>query len=353
MTPRPSVLIATDDRFAQHEAPSGHPERPERLAAVASAIAERRGELALCAPRAAEPREVLHVHGEAHLRSVEQASRRAPAMLDPDTYVSRRSFEVALLAAGATVDLARAVLRGDARTAFAAVRPPGHHAEATRAMGFCLFNNVAIAARSLVRDDAVDRVLVLDWDVHHGNGTQHTFEDDASVLYFSTHQSPYYPGTGAASEIGVGDAVGTTVNVPLPAGCGDEEYAGVFERVLVPVARCYAPQIVLVSCGFDPHRDDPLASMNVTRAGFLAMARSVRALAEELCGGRVAFVLEGGYAASALFEGTSAVLEALLEQPHPLPDPRARELAPGSPLRAAVARVAAAHRATYPDLLAD
>ncbi|MEZ4216296.1 MAG: histone deacetylase [Myxococcota bacterium] len=347
------VHVAIDARFLDHRTPAGHPERPERLAAVAAACDERSAELRARAPREASAGEILRIHDEAYLRTLESAAARAPAQLDPDTHVSARSHEVALLAAGAAVDVARAVARGEARAGLAAVRPPGHHAEASRAMGFCLLNNVAIAARALQRDEGLDRVLVLDWDVHHGNGTQHAFERDPSVLYVSTHQFPYYPGTGGAGEIGVEEGRGATVNVPLPAGSGDEEYTGVFERVLVPVARCYAPQAILVSCGFDAHRDDPLASMEVTRAGFLAMARIVRSLAEELCGGRIALVLEGGYAESGLREGTSAVLEALLEPARAVPDPRARALPPGSALRAAVARVADAHAATFPELRLD
>lgn len=193
-------------------------------------------------------------------------------------------------------------------------------------MGFCLFNNIAVAARALQAEAGVERLLILDWDVHHGNGTQHSFEDDPSVLYVSTHQYPYYPGTGSAAEAGRGRGVGATVNIPMPAGCGDDEYVGSFQRILVPVARGFRPDFVLVSCGFDAHHADPLASMRVTGAGFAALAAIVRRLADELCGGRLAFILEGGYALDGIREGTEAVLDALTAPVAPeLPPPIAFE----------------------------
>jgi acetoin utilization deacetylase AcuC-like enzyme len=215
-------------------------------------------------------------------------------------------------------------------------------------MGFCLYNNVAVAARALQAEEGVARVLILDWDVHHGNGTQHTFEDDPSVLYFSTHQFPYYPGTGAFGEAGVGRGAGATVNVPMPAGCGDAEYVGALQRLFAPVARAFRPDLLLVSCGFDAHRDDPLAAMEVSAEGFLAMAAIVRAAADELCGGRVVFALEGGYAPSGLAEGTAAVLEAALR-------PEALVVAPvempaGSLLRRLVDSAVEVHGARFPGL---
>ncbi len=216
-------------------------------------------------------------------------------------------------------------------------------------MGFCLFNNVAIAARALQAEDGLERILILDWDVHHGNGTQHSFEADPTVLYASTHQFPYYPGTGAASEVGRGPGTGFTFNVPLPAGCGDEIYTGVMQRLLVPVTEKFRPELILVSCGFDAHVDDPLAAMQLSAAGFEAMAAIVRALAESVCGGRVAFVLEGGYAASSLYEGTHALLSVLTSaSAPPLPAPVA--LAPGSVLEAVVGRVVQVHGSHHPGL---
>ncbi len=348
VTPRP-VGVVEDPRYREHRAPPGHPERPERLAAVSGAIAARASALEAVAPRAAEDEEILFAHDREHLARVRDAVADAPAQLDADTYVCRESLAVARLAAGAAVDLACAVARGRLRSGFAAVRPPGHHAEPGRAMGFCLFNNVAIAARALQRSEQLDRILIVDWDVHHGNGTQVLFEEDPSVLFFSTHQFPFYPGTGAAGERGRGRGEGETVNVPLPAGCGDAEYEGVFQRLLVPVALRYRPQMILVSAGFDAHREDPLASMEISEDGFRAMAGIVRRLADELCEGRIACVLEGGYAASALREGTGALLDVLLAAEAPALE-AGIEAVPGSNLRRVVDRVVAVHGQRNPGL---
>jgi acetoin utilization deacetylase AcuC-like enzyme len=335
------MALLEDPRFRDHAGPRGHPERPERLVAVATALAARSEALARIAPRPAHDDELLRVHTPGHLRTLRAAGAHAPTQLDPDTYLGARSVEVAELAAGGLIELCRAVARGEAETGHAAVRPPGHHAEADRAMGFCLYNNVAVAARALQAQEGVGRVLILDWDVHHGNGTQHSFEEDPSVLYFSTHQFPYYPGTGAFGEAGVGRGAGTTVNVPMPAGCGDAEYVGALQRLFAPVARAFRPDVVLVSCGFDAHRDDPLAAMDVSGEGFLAMAAIVRAAADELCGGRVVFALEGGYAPSGLAEGTAAVLEAALRAEAPRVAPV--EMAAGSLLRRLVDSVVEVH----------
>ena len=216
-------------------------------------------------------------------------------------------------------------------------------------MGFCIFNNVAIAARALQAEEGLDKLLILDWDVHHGNGTQHSFEQDPSILYISTHQFPHYPGTGNFGEVGVGRGEGTTVNIPLPPGSGDTEMLGALYRVLVPVARRFAPEMILVSCGFDAHRDDPLSSLEVSGQGYLAMTRLVRALADDLCGGRIAFILEGGYAASGLIEGTTALLRGLLE-PTPGALPAVPEIPAGSNLRAIVDGVASAQAAFHPEI---
>lgn len=348
VTPR-AVGVVEDPRYREHRAPAGHPERPERLDAVHEAIAERAHSLVAAPSREAEDGELLLAHGRGHLDEIGTAVARAPAQLDADTYVSPASLQVARLAAGAAVDLADAVVAGRLDAGFAAVRPPGHHAEPGRAMGFCLFNNVAIAARAVQRRHQLDRILVVDWDVHHGNGTQTLFEEDPSVLFFSTHQFPYYPGTGSVGERGRGPGEGETVNVPLPAGCGDVEYVGAFQRLLVPVALRYQPQMILVSAGFDAHRDDPLASMEVTESGYRAMASIVRALADELCAGRVACVLEGGYASRSLREGTGALLDALLAPEAPRPPP-AVDAAPGTTLRAVVDRVVSVHGRRNPGL---
>jgi len=342
-----AIHVVADPRYREHAGPSGHPECPERLAAVGRALDAFGDRLVPVEPREALPEEILRVHSREHLQLLSQLAGRA-VRIDADTYTAPRSYEIALLAAGGVVELARRIARGEARSGLAAVRPPGHHAEAARAMGFCLLNNIAIAARALRADEGLDRVLIVDWDVHHGNGTQHSFEEDPSVLFVSTHQFPFYPGTGDAGEAGRGKGAGATVNLPLPAGCGDEEYLGAFQRVVAPVARAFRPEMILVSCGFDAHRDDPLASMDVTREGFAGMTAVVRALAEECCDGRVLYVLEGGYAPSGLEEGVGAVLEGML-----VPEPALPPAAPlhaGSLLRSVVDRVAAVHGGRVPDL---
>jgi acetoin utilization deacetylase AcuC-like enzyme len=340
------VAVVEDPRYREHRGPEGHPERPERLAAVGAAVDARRDSLHFVPARPASDEEILRVHDRGLLAGLEAVAGRAPVRLDADTFMGSRSLEVAKLAAGALVDLCRRVARGDARAGFAAVRPPGHHAERSRAMGFCIFNNVAIAARALQAEAGLERVLVFDWDVHHGNGTQHSFEDDPSVLYASTHQFPYYPGTGDFDEAGVGAGEGFTLNLPLPAGCGDDEYVGAVQRVLVPVARAYRPQLILVSCGFDAHRDDPLASMHVTAQGFAALAAIVRGLAEELCEGRVVFALEGGYSLLGLREGSDAVLDALLAERAPAL-PASVPIEPGGVLGHVVACARQVHGARY------
>jgi acetoin utilization deacetylase AcuC-like enzyme len=342
------IEVIADPRYAAHEGPAGHPERPERLRAVGAAIDRFEGSLARRAPRPASPDELYAVHERAHVERVRRAAAAGAGNLDPDTYVSPESYDVALLAAGACADLALRVARGDARAGFAAVRPPGHHAEGDRAMGFCLFNNAAIAARAVQRDAGVERVLILDWDVHHGNGTQHTFETDPSVLYVSTHQYPFYPGTGAAGEIGSGRGEGATLNLPMPAGCGDAEYVGMFQRVIAPAARAFRPDYWIVSCGFDAHEDDPLAAMRVTQSGYAAMTAVVRELAEELSGGRMLFVLEGGYSLRGLSEGVAALLAGLVAPAPTSPAPA--DLVRGSVLEKLVARAAAVHGARIPGI---
>jgi acetoin utilization deacetylase AcuC-like enzyme len=346
-TPR-RVGVVEDPRYRQHVGPAGHPERPERLLAVGEALATRRDEWTPVPARSATDEEILRVHGREHLAHLEAASRHAPTRLDPDTYLGEASLSVAHLAAGGSIDLVRRVCRGELDAGIAAVRPPGHHAEADRAMGFCLLNNAAIATRAAQAEDGVGRVLIFDWDVHHGNGTQHSFEADPSVLYASTHQFPYYPGTGAATETGRDAGVGTTVNIPLPATCGDDEYVGALQRVLVPVAESYRPELFVVSCGFDAHRDDPLAAMQVSGEGFRAMACIVRQLADTLCGGRLVLLLEGGYAQSGLREGTRAVLDVLLD-PTP-PTPSTVPVESGTHLASVLAQVRAAHSGNFSGL---
>ena len=305
-----ATLILTDRRFLAHDAGPGHPESPARLQAILSDL-ERAPPAGVVfeTPRAATAAEIDAVHARAH-RELLQGLAGTRARLDADTATSEGSWDAATLAAGAAVGAVEAVWSGRAHNAFALVRPPGHHAEAARAMGFCLLNNAAIAAEAGRRLGA-RRVLVLDWDVHHGNGTQHIFAGRDDVMYMSAHQFPFYPGTGAPTEIGTGAGRGFTVNCALPGGQGDADYGAVFHDLFLPAARAFAPDLVLVSAGFDPHERDPLADMLVTERGFAAMATAMDALAREVCGGKLVLLLEGGYDLAALTASARACLEVM------------------------------------------
>jgi len=305
-----SLILIHTERFAEHQTPPGHPERPER-ADVLAAVANRwraRG-VEVVAPRAATPEQLARVHDSGYLRRISETAGRAIA-LDPDTYTSPESYEIALLAAGAAVDGVERVMSAAHRAAFALVRPPGHHAERDRAMGFCLLNNVAVAAAH-ARTMGAGKVAVVDYDVHHGNGTQHIFEADPHVLYISTHQYPYYPGTGAAGEVGREAGRGFTVNLPLEVGAVDEDYRAAFADVVLPVLRQFEPDLILVSAGFDAHERDPLGGMRLTTPSFAAMMLELRAAAEECCRGRIVAAVEGGYDLQALAASLDATLEAL------------------------------------------
>ncbi|MBJ6759508.1 histone deacetylase [Myxococcaceae bacterium JPH2] len=304
------TLLLTDPLFLQHDPGAGHPESPARLRSILGVLARTPVEgTRLIAPRSATEAELASVHSAPMRASLEALSGQS-ARIDADTQVSPDSVDAARLAAGAAVQAVEAVMAGEARNAFALVRPPGHHAEPERAMGFCLFNNAAIAAEAGRRLGA-ERVLVLDWDVHHGNGTQAAFWNRRDVLYQSVHQFPYYPGTGAAPEIGTGEGEGYTVNCGLPGGNSDADYGMIFEELLLPVAQAYRPQLILVSAGFDPHRHDPIGGMDLTERGFAAMCSAVRALAEEVSGGKLVLLLEGGYSLPGLSQSVHACVEVL------------------------------------------
>src|SRR5215470_8930776 len=311
--------IVLDPRFLEHDPGPGHPERPERVAVFLPDLLDSPG-LTRITPRTATPEEITLVHGEGHFANVARSAGLSRFAFDADTPVSARSFDTACLAVGGLLALLDEVVAGRLRNGFALVRPPGHHAERERAMGFCLFNNVAIGAAYLHARHGLERVLIVDWDVHHGNGTQHSFARDPGVLYVSTHRYPFYPGTGAIDEIGDREGAGFTVNIPLPGGVGDAEYLEAFRTVIEPIAAEYAPQFVLISAGFDPHRRDPLGGMAVSEPGFAAMARSLVEIAETSAGGRCVAVLEGGYDLRALHDSSHAVLDVLRgEPPPPLP----------------------------------
>ena len=307
---RSAVVIDPD--FLKHQPGPFHPERPERLKVLLDLTRGLRGgDLQILPPRPAKREEVSSCHSSEYIDLISSTSETNRYALDGDTVTCADSFGIALLAVGGFLRLLDSVSANDFRNGFALVRPPGHHATRDRAMGFCLFNTVSIGAHYLKRLYGASRILILDWDVHHGNGTQESFYQDPSVLYISTHQYPYYPGTGAIEEVGNGKGEGYTVNIPLPAGCGNEEYLRVFKEIVIPIANKYEPEWVLVSAGFDPHQQDPLGGMRVTEQGFSVMASLLLDLAQKHSSGKIAFLLEGGYDLEALRNSVAAVLEQL------------------------------------------
>lgn len=292
----------------------GHPENRERLRGTMELL-EQRGLLARMTLVEATPvsmERLQRVHTPRYVESVRRMAERGGGHLDPDTYVAPRSYEAALMSAGGLVNLVAAVLRGEVTYGFNLMRPPGHHALASRGMGFCIFNNVAIAARYALAEGGIERVLIVDFDVHHGNATQDAFWRDPAVFYFSTHQYPYYPGTGDWREIGAGEGQGTICNVPLRPGVGDEGYARIFDELLWPLAERFQPQLILVSAGYDAHWQDPLAGMRLSLSGYTYLSQALKAMADELCGGRLVFTLEGGYHLRALAYGILNTLRVLL-----------------------------------------
>ena len=301
--------------YLEHDMGAGHPESPNRLRTIMDQL-ERSGTAARVKrieARRAEDEWILQVHSPSYVAALNAhtpASGRVA--LDPDTSLSPGSLSAAYFAAGGALAAVDAIMNGEVVHAFCAVRPPGHHAEVDRAMGFCLFNNVAIAARYVQKQYGLTRVLIVDWDVHHGNGTQHTFEQDPSVLFFSPHQYPHYPGTGRATERGTGPGEGFTINVPMKPGDGDDEYHAIFMNVLQPAADAFKPEFVIISSGFDAHRDDPLANMGLTEAGYASLTGLVVDIAKRHAQGRLLSALEGGYHLTALAGSVDAHLKALL-----------------------------------------
>jgi len=303
-----------DERYLLHDTGPGHPERPERLRAIGDRV-RRRGiwdRLRHIDAVPAEVKWIEKVHPAAYVSSIEEACREGRDHLDADTAISPRSYEVAVLAVGGVLAACDAVARGDVANAFCAVRPPGHHAERNRAMGFCLFNSVAVAVRYLQEHHLFDKILILDWDVHHGNGTQHIFEEDPTVCYISLHQWPLYPGTGASGERGRGAGVGYTLNLALPAGSGDDDYLAAFDNAEEKI-EWFDPDFILVSAGFDAHWGDSLARMRVTEKGFRAMTRRMLDRAALHCGGRLVAVLEGGYDLEGLADSVEVCLEEMMK----------------------------------------
>ncbi|MBI1746883.1 MAG: histone deacetylase [Acidobacteria bacterium] len=308
-----------DHALLDHHTGQGHPEAAARLEAIYSVLQSDRlrGRWLPIAPRMATPEEILRVHTLRHFRQVEQTAGQDRTHLDADTVTSARSYEVARLAAGAVLESIDFVFGGHCARAFDFIRPPGHHAEPDRAMGFCLFNNVAIGAAYALHHYGLRRILLVDFDVHHGNGTQAAFYDSPEVLFTSAHQFPLYPGTGRSEECGRNGGKGFTLNFPLPAGTDDATYTHLFRSVIEPVAEQYRPELVMVSAGFDAYVDDPLSDMRVTAAGFQTMTRSLARMAEAHSAGKIIFVLEGGYHRQGLCDATLSVLTELLgEEDH-------------------------------------
>jgi len=308
--------LVYDPIYLEHDTGS-HPENSQRLVAIMSHLEEAgtKEKITLLSPRLASVEELEMVHAAKYISQVKSKAEAGGGWLDADTVMCPKSYEVALYAAGGLLTAVEAVMKGELDSVVALVRPPGHHATHNRAMGFCIFNNVAIAAKFALANFNLSRVLIADFDVHHGNATQDTFYADPTILYFSTHQYPFYPGTGWMDEIGTREGKGFTVNFPMNAGWGDEEYLRAYNEVLVPVAQRFQPQLILVSVGFDPHWADSIAMMQVSITGFAQIVTILKKLAIELCQGRLVFTLEGGYNLQVVGPGTRAIFDVLLDSP--------------------------------------
>jgi len=306
--------IVRDERYMNHGTGFGHPESPKRLEVIYRMLSEPdlADKFIDIPPRLASVEELSMVHRLGYIDMLAQTAGRPYTSLDPDTATTAESFEVARLAVGGLLNAIDAVLEKRVDNAFALVRPPGHHAEAAEAMGFCLFNNVALGAMHAIKKRNLERVLIVDWDLHHGNGTQHAFYESNQVLYFSTHQYPYYPGTGSLEEVGRGAGEGYTINVPLRPGADDYQYLRIFRDILKPVALHFRPELVLVSAGFDIYKDDPLGGMEVTPTGFGWLTKVLMEIAAHSCEGRLVMTLEGGYHLEGQKEGVRKVLLSML-----------------------------------------
>jgi acetoin utilization deacetylase AcuC-like enzyme len=317
-----SVGLVYDPIYLGHDT-GDHVENGRRLERTLELLGSSgiQQQLVGIAPEPASLEDLLLVHSAQHVARVDRSSSEGGGWLDGDTVTSPESYEAAIYAAGGTAKAMEKVIEGDMESAFALVRPPGHHATRTDAMGFCLFNNIAIAARLAVQKHGLERILVVDFDVHHGNGTQDVFYHDPKVLYLSTHQYPLYPGTGRVEDTGVAGGRDCTVNIPLPPWSGDREYLLAFEQIVVPVARRLQPQIILVSAGYDAHWADYISSMQVTVGGYARMVTILKQLASELCQGRLVLALEGGYHLLALAHSVKATIEVLLGLPAGADDP--------------------------------
>lgn len=302
--------------FLNHDTGAGHPERPDRLRTLINHLITKPlwKEINHVQPQVASLEWVEKVHPIEHIKTIERRCKNGETVLDTgDTHVCRASYDVALLAVGGTLLGVDEVMNAKSKAAFCAIRPPGHHAETTKVMGFCLFNNIAIGARYAQKKYGVERVAIIDWDVHHGNGTQEIFYADDSVFYISLHQYPFYPGTGAADETGIGKGKGFTLNCPMKAGSTEKEYREAFQLKIIPALERYKPDLIMISAGFDAHKDDPLANILLTENSFANMTRFVQELADRACGGRIVSVLEGGYNLDALARSVETHLATLTQ----------------------------------------
>lgn len=310
--------IVKDTRYLQHSAGFAHPESPERLAAIYEMLENplMDWKFTHIKPREATHKEIEMIHSPSYVQFIASTAGQRCVYLDPDTSTSPETYEIAKLAVGGVCNAIDSVIKGEVNNAFAFVRPPGHHAEKDTAAGFCVFNNIAIGAMYAISKYGLNRILIVDWDLHHGNGTQHSFYKDPRILYFSTHQYPYYPGTGSLQELGNGEGEGYTINVPLREGAGDAAFVKIYRRILQPVVLEFKPELILLSAGFDTHFQDPLGGMRVTPEGFAAMARILLNIADTCCQGRFVAVLEGGYHIVGLTRSVKAVLEEMLDETH-------------------------------------
>jgi acetoin utilization deacetylase AcuC-like enzyme len=301
--------IVKDSRYLDHHMGHFHVETPQRLEVIYRMIDEKIPfSLDSIEPRSATEEELTLIHTPYHVNLIKSTAGKEYVQLDPDTATSAKSWQVACLAAGGVISAVDAIMEGKIQNGFALIRPPGHHAEASRAMGFCLFNNIAIGAAHLIKNHGLHRILVVDWDLHHGNGTQNSFYNSPELLYFSTHQFPHYPGTGHWNEVGEGKGEGFTVNIPLRAGKTDGDYLHIFRHILRPVASEYKPEFILVSAGFDVYEGDPLGGMQITKQGFAALAAEILDLAAAFSQKRLLIALEGGYDLQGLQDGVEHVL---------------------------------------------
>ena len=310
--------------FLEHDTGWGHPERAQRLVAILDEIDKREDlkKLEIISPDKASVRDIELNHSKNYIELIQSTSRiKGIKHLDPDTAVCSKSYESALYACGAVLQAVKFVYEGDLKNAFALIRPPGHHALSSRAMGFCLFNNIAIAAKYLKKEMRLGRVAIIDWDAHHGNGTQDSFYDDPDIIYISLHQFPYYPGTGSANEIGIGNGKGFNVNVPMPAYSGDTAYMLAFEKIISPVIYQFSPKFILVSAGYDGYYKDPLTQLLLTTDTFFKLSKSIVKMADDVCKGRVVFTLEGGYHLNGLSQGVVETLRAMVGMDSPVPYP--------------------------------